>query len=98
MRLGGNTTGAVGGPFARMFHCYCYNKDMFLAPHYKRSNVESTFSMVKGLFRDHVRSRTVAGMANEGLWKILCHNPCCLIHSIFELGIQATCCYDLNAP
>jgi transposase len=84
-----NTTGAVGGLFAKMFHFYCYNKDEFLAHYHKRSNVESTFSMVKGKFRDHVRSRTDEGMRNEVLCKILCHNICCLIHSIFELGIEA---------
>jgi transposase len=82
-------TGAVGGLFAKMFHYYCANKDEFLAHYHKRSNVESTFSMIKGKFRDHVRSKSDAGMRNEVLCKILCHNICCLIHSIFELGIQA---------
>jgi len=84
-----NSTGAVGGLFAKMFHFYCFNKDEFLSHYHKRSNVESTFSMVKAKFRDHVRSKTNAGMANEVFCKILCHNICCLIHSIFELGIQA---------
>jgi transposase len=82
-------TGAVGGLFAKMFHFYCFNKDEFLAHYHKRSNVESTFSMVKNKFRDHVRSKTDEGMTNEVLCKILCHNICCLIHSIFELGIEA---------
>ena len=84
-----NSTGAVGGLFAKMFHFYCFNKDEFLKHYHLRSNVESTFSMVKGKFRDHVRSRTDAGMINEVLCKILCHNICCLIHSVFELGIEA---------
>ncbi|WP_435005192.1 transposase [Tundrisphaera lichenicola] len=68
-----NTTGAVGGLFAKMFHFYCFNKDEFLKHYHKRSNVESTFSMIKAKFRDHVRSRTDAGMMNEVLCKILCH-------------------------
>lgn len=84
-----NTTGGVGGLFAKMFHYYCLNKDDFLAHYHKRSNVESTFSMVKGKFRDHVRSKSDAGMVNEVLCKFLCHNICCLIQSTFELGIQA---------
>ena len=29
-------------------------------------------------------------MVNEALCKILCHNICCLIQSIYELGIEAT--------
>jgi hypothetical protein len=45
--------------------------------------------MIKGKFRDSVRSRTDAGMRNEVLCKVLCHNICCLIQSIFELGIEA---------
>jgi hypothetical protein len=28
-------------------------------------------------------------MPNEVLCKILCHNFCCFIHSILELGIEA---------
>ena len=28
-------------------------------------------------------------MTNEVLCKVLCHNVCCLIQSVFELGIQA---------
>jgi transposase len=84
-----NTTGAVGGTFAKMFHFYCYHKDEFLAHYHKRSNVESTFSMIKAKFRDHVRSKTDAGMRNEALCKILCHNICCIILSMFEMGIEA---------
>jgi hypothetical protein len=44
--------------------------------------------MDKSKFRDHVRSKTDMGMANEVLCKVPCHSICCLIHSIFELGIQ----------
>jgi transposase len=84
-----NTTGAIGGLFEKMFHFYCFHKDEFLAHYHKRSNVESTFSMIKAKFRDHVRSKTDIGMMNEVLCKILCHNICCLIHSAFELGIEA---------
>ena len=29
-------------------------------------------------------------MLNEALCKVLCHNICCLIQSIYELGIVAT--------
>ena len=92
------TTGAVGGMFAKMFHFYCFNKDEYLAHYHKRSNVESTFSMIKGKFRDHVRSKSDAGMTNEVLCKVLCHNICCLIHSMFELGIEARFWGDATQP
>jgi hypothetical protein len=29
-------------------------------------------------------------MVNEVLCKVLCHNICCLIQSMFEMGIEAT--------
>ena len=50
-------------------------------------NVESTFSMVKAKFRNHVRSKTDTAMKIEVLCKLLCHNICCLIMSQCELGI-----------
>lgn len=85
-----NTTGAAGGLFRRMFHFYEFHRDEFLKHYHKRSNVESVFSMVKAKFGDHVRARSDTGMANEALAKFVCHNLCCLIHSIFELGIAPT--------
>jgi transposase len=85
-----NTTGAIGGLFRQMFHFYEFHKDEFLKHYHKRSNVESTFSMMKAKFRDHVRAKSDSGMVNEVLAKIICHNICCLIHSIFELGMAPT--------
>lgn len=43
--------------------------------------------MVKRKFGDHVRSRSDAGMVNEVLCKLICHNLCCLIQEQEELGI-----------
>jgi transposase len=73
-----------------MFHYYSFRRDEFLSHYHKRSNVESTFSMIKAKFRDHVRSKTDVAMRNEVLCKILCHNICCLIQSMYELGIEPT--------
>ena len=66
-----------------------YNHTRFLQYH-KRSNVETTFSMIKAKFGDSLRSKTKTGQVNEALCKVLCHNICCLIQSIFELGIEPT--------
>jgi transposase len=85
-----NTTGGVGGIFAKMFHYYSFNKDEYLEHYHKRSNVESTFSMMKAKFGDAVRSKSDAAMVNEALAKVLAHNICCLIQSAYELGIVAT--------
>jgi hypothetical protein len=44
--------------------------------------------MIKAKFGDHIRSRTETAMQNEALCKILCYNICCVIQSMYELGIQ----------
>lgn len=84
----GNTTGAIGGLFEKMFRYFQFRQDDFLQHYHKRSNVESTFSAVKRVFGDHVRSRTDVSMVNEVLCKFLAHNIRCLIHEQHELGIE----------
>ncbi|MEX2310099.1 MAG: hypothetical protein WD738_21180 [Pirellulales bacterium] len=44
--------------------------------------------MFKAKFGDGVRSKTEVAMRNEVLAKILCHNICCLICAMYELGID----------
>lgn len=82
------TTGKVGGLFEKMYHYYCLNRDEFLISYHKRSNVETTFSMIKSKFGSSVRSKTKTAQINEVLCKVLCHNICCLIQSMFEFGIE----------
>ncbi len=84
-----NASGAIGGAFERLFFYYTYHREDFLKAYHKRSNAESTFSMVKAKFRDNVRSRTDDAMTNEVLCKFLCHNICCVLMSQVELGIEA---------
>jgi len=81
-------TGAGGGMWEKMFHYFSFKREEFLAHYHKRSNVESTFSMIKAKFRDHVRSKGDVAMKNEVLCKIVCHNICCLIQEMHELGIE----------
>lgn len=59
-----------------------------LQRYHQRSNVESTFSMVKAKFGDSVRSKTDVAMKNEVLAKLVCHNVCCLISAMYELGVD----------
>lgn len=72
----------------RMFHYYSYNKEEFMRRYHRRSNVETTFSMMKAKFGEKVRSKTPVAQKNEVLCKALCHNIACLIQSMFELGVQ----------
>jgi len=60
----------------------------FLAHYQKRSNVESTFSMIKRKFGDSLRSKTTTAQVNETLAKVLCHSLVVLIHEMYELGIN----------
>lgn len=83
-----DTTGGIGGLFAKAFHWFSLNREAFLARYHQRSNVESTFSMVKRKFGDSIRSKTPVAMRNEVLCKCLCHNICCLISAIYELGLS----------
>jgi transposase len=81
--------GEVGSLWERMFGYFQYRRQEFLNHYHQRSNVESTFSMVKAKFRDHVRSRTDTAMKNEVLLKFLCHNIVVVHQAIIELGIEA---------
>ena len=72
----------------RMFHFYMYNQEWFMQHYHKRSNVETTFSMMKAKFGDYLKSKTEQAQINEALAKILCHNLCVVIQSIYELGID----------
>ena len=76
------------GIWNKMFHFFSFKKDEFMAKYHLRSNVESTFSMVKAKFGDALRSKTEVAMKNEALCKILCHNICCLVSAIYELKIE----------
>lgn len=44
--------------------------------------------MIKRKFGPNVRSKTVAAQLNEVLCKVLAHNLCCLVQSMYELGIE----------
>ena len=85
-----NSTGGIGGLYAKAFHYFNYRRDEFLAHYHQRSNVESTVMAIKTKFGDAVRSKTEPAARNEVLAKVLCHNICCLIQAHYELGIQPT--------
>ncbi|MGC2475408.1 MAG: transposase [Candidatus Sulfotelmatobacter sp.] len=80
--------GQGGGKWAEMYHYFNFRKAEFLQHYHKRSNVESTFSMMKRKFGDSIRSKTDTAMVNEVLCKVLCHNLVVLIHEMYELGID----------
>lgn len=72
----------------KLFHFFSMNKDKFLERYHQRSNSETAFSMIKAKFSDSLRSKNRTAQKNEALCKILCHNLCCLIQSIYEFGLK----------
>jgi transposase len=73
----------------KMLSYYRYRRDDFLAHYHRRSNVETTFHMIKAKFGSRIRSKTEVAQVNEVLCKILAHNLCVIVQSVYELGIEA---------
>lgn len=76
-----------GSIWKNMFHFYSLNKERFMRNYHRRSNVETTFSMIKGKFGERLRSKSHTARVNEVLCKVLAHNLCCVIQSMYELDI-----------
>ena len=74
--------------WVRMYHYFAYQRDTFLSHYHKRSNVETTFSMIKRKFGPAVRSKSGVGQVNEVLCKVIAHNLCVLIASMHEMGLE----------
>jgi len=86
---GWHGAGRIGnGAWDKMFGYFIYRGDEFLLHDHKRSNAETTFSMIKRKSGDSLRSKTDTAMVNETLAKVLCHNLVVLIHEMYELRID----------
>jgi Transposase DDE domain len=85
-----NTSGRGPELWRKMHHYFLFWREDFLEHYHKRSNVETVFSMIKAKFGDGLRSRSSVALVNEALCKVLCHNLCCLVSAIYELGIKPT--------
>src|SRR5438046_9377551 len=51
-------TGSVGGLYGKMYDYFALNKEEYYQHYYRRSMIESTFSMVKRKLGDSVRAKT----------------------------------------
>jgi transposase len=80
--------------WARMYYYFMYNRLTFMEHYHMRSNVETTYSMIKGKFGSSLRSKSDTGQVNEALCKVLAHNICVLIQAIHELEIEPIFCTE----
>ena len=80
--------------WSKMFHYYSFKREEFLAHYHKRSNVETTFQMIKAKFGERLRSKHETAQINEALTKVLAHNLCVVIQSTYELNITPEFCRE----
>ncbi len=97
-----NSTGTSRGSvlWHKMYHYFMLNHEEFEAYYHKRSNVESTFSMIKRNLGGRLMMKKEVSQVVESLAKVLCHNILCLIHESFESGIifdLASCAHLLGS-
>jgi transposase len=93
-----NATGGVGGAFEKAFHYFSLNKEEYLTHYHKRSNVETTVSMVKRKFGDSVKAKNELAQKNEVYAKFVCHNICVLIQEMYVQGITPILCPVKREP
>lgn len=72
----------------KMFIFFKEHEDEFNEKYHKRSNVETTFSMLKTRFNNKVMTKRFTSNVNEIKIKCLCHNICVLIQEMFENNID----------
>ena len=88
-----NSKGSGNGMiWKKMYHFFMLNNEEYLNHYHKRSNCESTVNMIKSKFSDKVRSKKWTAQVNEILCKVICHNLCCVIQEMNELGIESEFC------
>ncbi|VVC00602.1 Transposase DDE domain protein [uncultured archaeon] len=86
-----NVTGAGNGLIWRtLWKFFKDNPQDFYECYHKRSNVESTFNMIKQKFNGFLMTRIYMANTNEILCKVIAHNICRLISAYFELKLKTT--------
>ena len=72
----------------RAFCLFMLRREEFAKHYHRRSNVETTFWMIKSKFGSAVRSKLATAQVNEVLCKVLLHNLTCLVHAVEEHEIE----------
>ncbi len=72
----------------KMYKHFHENKQQFMEKYHKRSNVESTFNMLKQKFGSTLKTKSLQSQTNEILAIVVCHNICVLIQEYHENNIE----------
>jgi len=86
-----NATGKPRGNshiWRKMFNYFQYNQEEFLEHYHKRSNVETTFHMIKSKLGDSLKSKNEVAQKNELLCKLIAHNIIVLISETVNIPKQ----------
>lgn len=83
------STGRGSPAMARMWHRFECNAEEYMRLYHQRSNVEASFSALKRIFGQGLRSRTPVAQFNETLLKVLVYNLTRLVHANYALGIES---------
>jgi len=76
------------GIWRQMFYYFSKNRERFDMSYHKRSNVETTFHMIKRKFGNNLKTKKDLSQINEILMKCVCHNLAVLVQESFELGLD----------
>lgn len=85
-----NVTGKAGGSYEwmRMYKRFqSYRRD-FLQKYHLRSNVESSFNVIKEKFGKNLRCKESTALETEVLAKVLCYNICTIIRMTYCEDLQ----------
>ena len=72
----------------KMYKYFQDNKEDFMKRYHLRSNVETTFSMVKMRLGEFLKCKKFEAQRNELMMKFICHNICCLVTQKFIHKIE----------
>ena len=81
-------SGKNGMFWSKMLEYFTIKQKEFKKIYHLRSNVETTFSMIKKKLGMKLKTKKETSQTNEILAKCLVHNLIVLIHEYFELGIN----------
>lgn len=81
----------------RMYQYFLTNKEHFLKNYHKRSNVETTFSMIKMRLGEFLRSKNYEAQRNELMMKFIVHNITCLVQEVYESEVHVNFLQSLQS-